>query len=210
MKTFLTLAAALQLAFQKDKSIVDGVSLEETSPDEYVLLENGTDVKRKKNGQPKKKPGRKKKPRDKNGNIIKEPMLPVHKKIFVVRPTITIGEDLGFLPGDLNEKLNPFFRPIHDLLLKLHEIRPANRLFVDGDPKKGFNNRVIEFIPLNYLRGMNIEQAIVIIDEIQNLTRSEVRTLLSRMGEGVRCFLTGDKNGVSPINKQNKKISFFF
>lgn len=143
-KTFLALAAALQLTFQKQR-------------EQQVVSDCGSTE-----DQPKKKRGRKKKPRDEDGNIIH---FPKHKKIFVVRPTITIGEELGFLPGDLAEKIDPYFRPIKDLLIKLHELRPCNRLFVDGDPKKGFEQRSIEFLPINYLRGMNIENAYVVVDE---------------------------------------------
>ena len=175
------LAAALQLVFQHPH-------IPKAEPTEELLMESSAAGE-----PPKKKRGRKKKPRDKDGNIIRDPQPPHTKKIFVVRPTITIGEDLGFLPGDLSEKLDPYFRPIRDLLLKLHDIRPCNRLFVDGDPRRGLCSRAIELIPINYLRGMNIEDAIVICDEVQNFTRLEMRTLLSRMGEGVRCFLTGDQ-----------------
>lgn len=189
-KTFLTLAAALQLVFQKEKN------------DDYLKVDSLEE------DQPKKKRGRKKKPRDSDGKIIRTPKI--HRKIYVVRPTITIGEELGFLPGDLSEKLDPYFRPIRDLLLKLHEIRPCNRLFVDGDPKKGFDPNQIEFLPINYLRGMNIENAIIIGDEMQNLTRLEIRTLLSRMGEGVRCFLTGDTSQIDHkyLNPSNNGLNW--
>lgn len=142
-KTFVALAAALQLVFQREKRVLNT---------EIINSENN-EVKRR---------GRKKKnPVDHNNNV----KLHGHKKIFVVRPTTIIGEELGFLPGDLNEKIDPYFRPIKDLLIKLHEIRPCNKLFIDGDLKKGFDRSVIEFLPITYLRGMNLENAIVIVDE---------------------------------------------
>lgn len=167
-KTLLTLAAAIQITQQKTNNIE--LKQEDCNTDTHV-----------------KKRGRKSK--DKN---VGEKISSVYKKIIVVRPTTIIGDELGFLPGDLNEKLDPYFRPIRDLIFKLHEYRPCNRLFNDNDPKNGFNSKYIEFIPITYIRGMNIENAIVIIDECQNLSRQNLRALLSRMGENVRCFLTGD------------------
>lgn len=172
-KTMLTLAAALQLTFQRDKRI-----------NSEEIINNSPTLPKKR--------GRKKKTEQSHNNYKTE--LFSRKKIFIVRPTTIIGDELGFLPGDLSEKIDPFFRPIKDMLMKLHEMRPCYKLFVDGDPKKGFDRNVIEFIPITFLRGMNIENSIVIIDETQNLSKHECKTLLSRMGEGVRCFLTGDKN----------------
>jgi PhoH-like ATPase len=106
---------------------------------------------------------------------------------------IEIGQKLGYLPGKLEEKMEPYTRYMSDLLAKLHRLRPANKLFVDSDvyPPQ-FNSRTFEILPLNYIRGMNIENAVVIIDEMQNMSRSECRTLLTRMGEGVKCFCLGD------------------
>ena len=116
-----------------------------------------------------------------------------HSKIYVIKPMIEIGQKLGYLPGKLDEKMEPYTRYIADLLTKLHRLRPANKLFVDSDvyPPQ-FNSRAFEILPLNYIRGMNIENAVVIIDEMQNMSRSECRTLLSRMGEGVKCLCLGD------------------
>lgn len=169
MKTFLTLAAALQLVFQKEKKDpLPAAESEEPKP---------------------KKRGRKKK----SEKLAEERSQHRYRKIFIIRPTTIIGEELGFLPGDLEEKIEPYFRPIRDLIMKLHEIRPCNRIFTDGDPKKGIDRDYLEFLPITYLRGMNLENAIVIIDEAQNLSRLEMRTVLSRMGENVRCILTGDK-----------------
>lgn len=193
MKTFLTLAATLQLVFQKDFNTF-----------QKNTLSNEFDIQ---DDPPKKKRGRKKKIKDSDGNIVQNIFS---KKIYIVRPTIQIGEELGFLPGDLSEKIDPYFRPIKDLLIKLHEIRPCNRIFIDGDPRKGFDNKYIEFLPINYLRGMNLENCYVIIDETQNLSRSEMRTLLSRMGEGVRCFLTGDTSQVDNkyLNSSNNGLNW--
>jgi PhoH-like ATPase len=116
-----------------------------------------------------------------------------HQKIYVIKPMIEIGQKLGYLPGKLEEKMEPYTRYMSDLLAKLHRLRPANKLFVDSDvyPPQ-FNSRTFEILPLNYIRGMNIENAVVIIDEMQNMSRSECRTLLTRMGEGVKCICLGD------------------
>ena len=185
-KTFLTLAAALQLVFQKEKK-------QEQSADP--------------NEPPKpKKRGRKKK----SEKLAEEKSQHKYRKVYIIRPTTILGEELGFLPGDLEEKVDPYFRPIRDLLVKLHEIRPCNRIFVDGDPKKGFDKDYLEFLPITYLRGMNIEDAVVIIDEAQNLSRLEMRTVLSRMGNNVRTFLTGDTSQVDNrfLNASNNGLNW--
>ena len=183
-KTFLTLAAALQLVFQKEKK-----SEVPVNPD----------------APPKpKKRGRKKK----SEKLEEERSQHKYRKVYIIRPTTILGDELGFLPGDLEEKIDPYFRPIRDLLVKLHEIRPCNRIFIDGDPKKGIDKDYLEFLPITYLRGMNIEDAVVIIDESQNLSRLEMRTVLSRMGENTRVFLTGDMCEVSSIYLQNYEESF--
>ncbi len=118
-------------------------------------------------------------------------------KIFVLKPTIELGAKLGYLPGDIAEKMEPYVRYILDLLLKLHAQRPANKLFADPEaPVPKYNSKKFEILPLAYIRGMNIENALVIVDECQNLSRTEVRALLTRMGEGVKCLCLGDTSQV--------------
>ena len=116
-----------------------------------------------------------------------------HDKIYVVKPMIEIGQKLGYLPGKIEEKMEPYTRYVSDLMLKLHKLRPANRIFVSSDeiPIK-YDSKKFELLPLTYIRGMNIENAVVIIDEMQNMSRSECRSLLSRMGENVKCICLGD------------------
>ena len=116
-----------------------------------------------------------------------------HEKIFVVKPMIEIGQKLGYLPGKIDEKMEPYTRYVSDLVMKLHKLRAANRIFIDPDdvPPR-YNPKRFELLPLAYIRGMNIENAVVIIDEMQNMSRSECRSLLSRMGEGVKCICLGD------------------
>ncbi|TVM16261.1 phosphate starvation-inducible protein PhoH [Oceanidesulfovibrio indonesiensis] len=121
----------------------------------------------------------------------------LYEKIYIVKPTIELGSKLGYLPGDIKEKMEPYVKYIHDLLLKLHEQRPANKLFLNpNDDLLRYNTKKFEILPLNYIRGMNIENAVVIVDETQNLSRNEVRALLTRMGEGVKCFCLGDTSQV--------------
>jgi PhoH-like ATPase len=137
-----------------------------------------------------------------------------YTKIFITKSTIEIGESLGYLPGNKEEKMAPYVRNILDLVFKLHEKRSLNRIFkkpkvsdlVESDPEDNNGNKYtfrttkFEVLPLNYIRGMNIDNAIVIIDEPQNLTRGEIRTLLTRMGQNVKCFCIGDTSQVDNIN----------
>ena len=134
-----------------------------------------------------------------------------YSKIYVVRRNSEIGEDLGYLPGDVFDKMSPHFRPIHDLLYKLHDIRKANKIFKNPeDPDEGFNSKKIEFVPPNFMRGMNIEDAVVIIDEVTNFPRYEVRTMLTRMGQNVKCICTGDTRQIDNIrlNSENNGLNW--
>jgi len=134
-----------------------------------------------------------------------------YDKIFVVKPTIEIGAKLGYLPGDIAEKMEPYMKYIFDLLVKLHKQRPANKVFVNpNDENLRLNVKKFEILPLGYVRGMNIENAFVIIDEAQNLSRSEVRALLTRMGEGVKCVCLGDTSQVDNpyLNEANNGLNW--
>lgn len=134
-----------------------------------------------------------------------------YKKIFIFKPNHEIGQQLGFLPGDMNEKLSPYFRPIKDLMLKLHELRPANRIWADPEATSlDLNERSVELLPINFLRGMNIDDSIVLIDEVQNLSRDELRTALSRMGENVKCICVGDVRQIDNIhlNQDNNGLNW--
>lgn len=119
------------------------------------------------------------------------------ERIIVLKPTIELGAKMGFLPGDVQEKMQPYVRYIKDLVMKLHSLRPANRLFTDPKADQlSYNPKKFEILPLAYIRGMNIENAFVIIDEAQNLSRTEIRALLTRMGENVKCLCLGDTSQV--------------
>jgi PhoH-like ATPase len=121
----------------------------------------------------------------------------IYDKIYAVKPMIEIGQKMGYLPGGVDEKMEPYTRYISDLVRKLHRMLPANRIFLDpeGIPPR-YNPKRFELLPLTYVRGMNIENAVVIVDEIQNMSRTECRSLLSRMGEGVKCICLGDVHQV--------------
>ncbi len=134
-----------------------------------------------------------------------------YQKIYVIKPTIEIGQKLGYLPGRLEEKMEPYTRYIADLLAKLHRLRPANKVFVEADAyPPQFNSKMFEILPLAYIRGMNIDNAVVIIDEMQNMARSECRALLSRMGEGVKCLCLGDTRQVDNpyLNQENNGLNW--
>ena len=134
-----------------------------------------------------------------------------HDKIYVLKPMIEIGQKLGYLPGSIEEKMEPYTRYVSDLLVKLHKLRPANKIFLDnGTYPPQFSSKTFEILPLAYIRGMNIENAVVIIDEMQNMSRAECRTVLSRLGEGVKCFCLGDIHQVDNpyLNQENNGLNW--
>jgi PhoH-like ATPase len=111
------------------------------------------------------------------------------RRLVVARPTISMGKELGFLPGTLEEKLSPWMQPIHDALELLgdlnmgHENRKAGDLLRSG---------IIVVEALSYIRGRSIANQFVIVDEAQNLTPLEAKTILTRVGHGTKIILTGD------------------
>ncbi|NDV27800.1 PhoH family protein [Desulfovibrio sp. JC010] len=133
------------------------------------------------------------------------------EKVYLVKPIWEIGAKMGFLPGSVEEKMQPYVRYVRDLTVKLHEQRPANRIFMDTDSDKfRFNQKKFEILPIAYIRGMNLENCVVIIDEMQNMSRSEVRSLLTRMGEGVKCICLGDTRQVDNpyLNESNNGLNW--
>ena len=119
-----------------------------------------------------------------------------YEKIYITKPTIEIGEKLGYLPGDKDEKILPHMIYIHSLLKKICTNSSNGRvkeIFKNKNPEKmEFNDRFFEILPLQFIRGMDIENAIVILDECQNMTRNDVRAFLSRMGQNTKVFILGD------------------
>jgi phosphate starvation-inducible PhoH-like protein len=106
-----------------------------------------------------------------------------YDRIVLTRPVRETGENLGFLPGDINEKVDPYFRPLYDALMKL---LPADRL------RKFFDRNAIEIAPLAFMRGRTLEHAFVILDEAQNTTAMQMKMFLTRLGENAKAVVTGD------------------
>lgn len=109
------------------------------------------------------------------------------QKLVLTRPAVEAGEALGFLPGDLKEKILPYLRPLYDALYDLVETEEAERLI-----ERGF----IEIAPLAYMRGRTLKNAFIILDEAQNTTTEQMFMFLTRLGEGSRCVVTGDPTQV--------------
>jgi len=132
----------------------------------------------------------------------------MYKNIIVIKPNIEIGTEMGFLPGNVNDKMDPFFEPLVKLLIKLHKLRPANKLF--NEDGRSMNSDIIEMKPINFLRGADLEDCVVVVDEIQNITRAELRTVLSRMGRNVKCICTGDVGQIDNkfCNKDNNGLNW--
>jgi phosphate starvation-inducible PhoH-like protein len=106
----------------------------------------------------------------------------VHK-IVLCRPAVEAGEKLGFLPGDIQAKVNPYLRPLYDAL---------NEILDYDTVKKLIERETIEIVPLAYMRGRTLNRAFIILDEAQNTTREQMKMFLTRMGEGSRIVVTGD------------------
>ncbi len=105
------------------------------------------------------------------------------EKIILTRPAVEAGEKLGFLPGDLHEKVDPYLRPLYDALQELLGLETYGRLMERG---------VIEVAPLAYMRGRTLSDAFIILDEAQNTTKEQMKMFLTRMGEGSKVVVTGD------------------
>lgn len=105
------------------------------------------------------------------------------KKIVLTRPAVEAGENLGFLPGDLKEKVDPYLRPLYDAL---DDMLPINKL------NYYMENRIIEIAPLAFMRGRTIDNAFIILDEAQNATNLQLKMFLTRMGPSAKAILTGD------------------
>lgn len=105
------------------------------------------------------------------------------KKIILTRPAVEAGENLGFLPGDLKEKIDPYLRPLYDAL---DDMIPADKLAYY------MTNRVIEIAPLAYMRGRTLDNAFIILDEAQNSTDLQLKMFLTRIGASAKAIITGD------------------
>lgn len=118
----------------------------------------------------------------------------LYDKMYIVKYPSMIGEDMGFLPGDLDTKMELHWRPFLKILMELNKKRTIKKGFLINKDTVWplLNPMKIEFLPVNYLRGDNISNAVVIISEAQNITRHDMRTILTRMGSKVKCIVEGD------------------
>lgn len=115
------------------------------------------------------------------------------KKIILTRPAVEAGESLGFLPGDLKEKIDPYLRPLYDAL---DDMIPAERL------QHFMETRVIEIAPLAFMRGRTLDHAFIILDEAQNCTPLQIKMFLTRLGPSAKCIITGDLSQIDlPYNQ---------
>ena len=117
------------------------------------------------------------------------------KKIVLVRPAVEAGEKLGFLPGDLNQKVDPYLRPLYDALYDLAGYDTVNKMF---------ERNAIEVAPLAYMRGRTLNQCFIILDEAQNTTPEQMKMFLTRIGFGTKAVITGD---VTQIDLQKHQKS---
>ncbi|WP_269900436.1 PhoH family protein [Paenalcaligenes faecalis] len=111
----------------------------------------------------------------------------VVQRIVLTRPAVEAGERLGFLPGDLNQKVDPYLRPLYDALHDLMGFEKAQRLF---------EKQIIEIAPLAYMRGRTLNHSFIILDEAQNTTPSQMKMFLTRTGFGSKAVITGDPSQV--------------
>ena len=117
------------------------------------------------------------------------------KKIILTRPAVEAGENLGFLPGDLKEKIDPYLRPLYDAL---DDMIPAEKL------SYYMTNRVIEIAPLAYMRGRTLDNSFIILDEAQNATDLQIKMFLTRIGASAQAIITGDLTQIDlPKNQQS-------
>ena len=116
-------------------------------------------------------------------------------RIILARPAVEAGEKLGFLPGDLQEKVNPYLRPLYDALYDMMDTDKASRLVERG---------TIEVAPLAFMRGRTLNDAFVILDEAQNTTSEQMKMFLTRLGFGSKAVVTGD---ITQIDLPNPKLS---
>ena len=104
-------------------------------------------------------------------------------KIVITRPAVSVDESHGFLPGDLNEKMAPWTRPIFDVF---------SENFCQAEVERQIREGVVEIAPLAYMRGRTFKNSVIIADEMQNATPSQMKMLLTRLGEGSKMIVTGD------------------
>ena len=119
------------------------------------------------------------------------------KKIILSRPAVEAGEKLGFLPGDLKEKVDPFLRPIYDAL---YEMMPFDQV------EKKLANGIIEIAPIAFMRGRTLEDCFIILDEAQNTTKIQMKMFLTRLGKNSQMVIVGDKTQIDLVTKNDSGL----
>jgi phosphate starvation-inducible PhoH-like protein len=119
------------------------------------------------------------------------------KRIVLARPAVEAGESLGFLPGDMQAKVDPYLRPLYDAL---DDLMPPERV------ARALETRVIEIAPLAYMRGRTLADAFVILDEAQNATNAQMKMFLTRLGLNSRAVITGDKTQVDLPKREDSGL----
>ena len=114
---------------------------------------------------------------------IKNFLLGTYEKLIFTRPSVSVDEELGYLPGSLEDKMAPWIRPIYDILYKFMSVKEVQTLIEE---------KVIEIAPLGYMRGRTFKNSYIVADEMQNSTISQMKMLLTRIGENSRIIITGD------------------
>jgi phosphate starvation-inducible PhoH-like protein len=119
------------------------------------------------------------------------------RRIILARPAVEAGESLGFLPGDMQAKVDPYLRPLYDAL---DDLMPAERVV------RALETRVIEIAPLAYMRGRTLGDAFVILDEAQNATNAQMKMFLTRLGLNSRAVITGDKTQIDLPKREDSGL----
>ena len=119
------------------------------------------------------------------------------EKIILTRPAVEAGESLGFLPGDMKEKVDPYLRPLYDALYEMLGVETVERLM---------EKQVIEIAPLAFMRGRTLSNSVVILDEAQNSTRSQMKMFLIRMGQNTKMIINGDVSQIDLIKKADSGL----
>ncbi len=122
----------------------------------------------------------------------------VVQKIILTRPAVEAGESLGYLPGDLKEKIDPYLRPLYDAL---DDMIPYDKL------NNFMTTRTIEIAPLAFMRGRTLDNAFIILDEAQNCTQAQLKMFLTRLGPAAKCVITGDRTQVDLPKNQKSGLS---
>jgi phosphate starvation-inducible PhoH-like protein len=119
------------------------------------------------------------------------------RRIVLARPAVEAGESLGFLPGDMQEKVDPYLRPLYD---SLEDMMPSDQM------RRALEDRTIEIAPLAYMRGRTLSDAFVILDEAQNSTKAQMKMFLTRLGLNSQVVITGDKTQIDLPRKEDSGL----